>query len=397
MAKRGGSKTAIIIIVVLIVIVVIAGGGLLALQFLGGGAEAGEVPVVGGQQAAPPTSTPAPTINIIIASRDIPRGTRLSISDVTTIAWPIIADAPPPFGALVVGDVEGAGLEQVEGRIARVDILAEQPVLDFMLTPDDQPIDLADVGSDAALIVPSGMVAMALPIDRLSSVAYALREGDHVDIMMSFLFVDVDEEFQTGLPNTGILVREDPEFGLQTFQYPMGREEVGLFGNTVLVVPNTESTIGIPYRRTTQLVIDNAMVLRMGAWPLADLNQPIVVMITPEPVVEETTPEPGAAEAVPGEPTPTPVPAIPIPDVITLAMSRQDALVLKYAYEAGANITLTLRSALDDDINDVTTDPVTLDYIMTFYNVPEPGRLPVALGRDIFDLLDETGTETTTP
>jgi Flp pilus assembly protein CpaB len=319
------------------------------------------------------------------------------------MAWPKLAEAPVPTGALVVGDEEqgGAGLGQVEGRIARVDILQGQPILDFMITPGDEPFGLADTGSDAALLIPSGKVAVTVPVTQLSAVGYALREGDHVDVLMSLDFIDVDQDFQTIEPNTGILITDDLELsqtGLANYTYTLGRQENGPFGTTLLVIPNQEfPAIGVP-RKTTQMVIDNAIVVKMGAFPLSDLAEPIVVTAEPpQEQVPEGEEDAAAEEGPPPEElTPTPLPVIPIPDVVTLAMDRQDALVLKYALETGADMTLALRSALDDEDNEFTTDSVTLQYILDFYNVQVPSKLnyvqvPSTL---VYDVL---GTDLGTP
>jgi pilus assembly protein CpaB len=367
MSAGRGRRTGIVLILLIVVVLIIGVVAVFALQGLGGGGG----PAVGQQPTEVPP-TPPPVINIIVAARDIPRGARLSAQDVTTMAWPILVQAPPPAGALLL---ENGGLEQVEGRIARVDILNGQPIMDFMITPGDQPTSLANVGSDAALLIPSGMVAVSIPITRLNSVGYALRAGDHVDILMSFRFIDVDPDFQTMLPNHGILFVTDPQTQqLSTLEYTVGREETGLLGNTVLIVPNEDPTQGQIARQTTQLVIDNAIVVRVGTWPITDLEQPIVVTVMPQ----QPTPTP-SAQQVEGQPTPTPIPSVPVPDIITLAMSRQDALVLKYASEVGAVIDLALRSALDNQVSDVITDPVSLDYIINFYNVAVPQTLPVAI------------------
>ena len=92
------------------------------------------------------------------------------------------------------------------------------------------------------------------------------------------------------------------------------------------------------------------------------------------------------------------MPAVPAPDVLTLVMSRQDALVMKYAAEQGARIDLALRSAADDNIEDIVTDPVTLSYIINTRNVTPPEKLPVALDPRI-DMLNQlnTGTGSTAP
>jgi len=194
---------------------------------------------------------------------------------------------------------------------------------------------------------------------------------------MSFRFVDVDEDFQTLLPNLVSLYGDDPTFvasGLQGQTGIEGRGEEGPFGSTAVVGPNFAiEPLGQRPRQATQLVLDNAIVLRIGTWPLAG-EQAVVVTAAPPP-----TPEGGAAAQDTSEqaPPPTATP-IPVPDVITLILTRQDALVLKYALETGADIDLALRSPLDDDINDIVTDTVTLQYILDFYNVDIPPRLPIA-------------------
>lgn len=387
---RGRRTGMVLILIIIIVLVVVLGGGYILLQMMGGGGAPGP----GGQPpVAEVTATPVPTtVDVIVAARDIPRGTRMSASDVTTIPWPDSVNLPT--GALVVPlSPDAPGLEQVDERIARVDILQGQPVLDHMLTPGDEPTELSQSGSDAALMIPSGQVAIAFPLNRVSGVAYALRAGDHVDILVSFRFVDVDEDFQTILPNSvGLrilpadLVEEEGSEPLRI----MGREEDGPFGIRIMVVP---SEVSQRPRQVTQLLIDNATILRVGTFPLGDVDQPIVVTeepATPPPAQSETGETP-----VEGQVTPTPAPEIVIvPDIVTLVMSRQDALVLKYALETGADIDFALRSVLDNQVTDVTTDSVTLQYIIDFYNVANPPRLSIAPEPRIDLMAAQTGVFT---
>ena len=370
-------KTGLILIVLILVVLLIAVGAIFLLRgtLFGGQEVASDEGGQSPQQAAQPTAPP--TIDILVAARDIPRGKLITADDLTIMSWPAIEQAPPPLGVLVVDGSTGAGLEQAVGLMARADILAGSPVLETVLTAAGQATDLADVGSDAALRIPSGYIAIAVPVTRLSSVAYALREGDHVDVLMSFRFMDVDEEFQTELPNNAVLLDVDEETGeLVVREYPVGREERGIFGDTIMMVPGDgEKAI----QQTTQLVIDNAVVLHVGNWPLSDLNQPIVVTPepTPTPVPEGEAPADGQTASA--QTAPTPVPSLPVPDVVTLIMPRQDALIMKYAIEQGASIDLALRSAADDDVQGITTDPVTLSYIINSRNVTPPEKLPIAL------------------
>ncbi len=383
MGAGRGRRTGMILILVVIIVLVI---GVFAVWYLSRQVTTA-VTDGGDGQAVRATATPLPAVrNLIVAARDIPRGAQLTVQDVTVLAWPDSPEAPPPPNALFVGvGVDAAGLEQVEGRIARVDILSGQPVLDHLLTPGDQPAGLGDVGSDAALLIPSGQVAVAVPITRFSSVAYALRPGDHVDIMASLRFVDVNLDTQTVLPNIGVMVTDDPLLGallFYEFEYGQIDDAAGPFGTTLLIVPNPDDQRitnddrpgGQRPRQTTQLIVDNAIVLHVGDWPIKDIYEPIVVMAEPPKPAAQAADQPDQ----PDQPvaTPTPIPLPPEPDIITLVMSRQDALVLKYVIEVGGRVDLALRSALDDDINDITTTSVTLQYIIESYNVDEPPRLP---------------------
>jgi Flp pilus assembly protein CpaB len=385
-ARRGRSPLIIIILLVIILLVGGIAAFVLAPDLFGLGGTTGDGTPDPAVATSPPLPTAPPIVQVIIANRDIARGSRITEDDITTLAWPVLEEAPPPVGALLVSDEEGGpGLEQVQNRIARVDILRGQPVQDFMLTPGSEPVGLADTGSDAALLIPSGQVAIAIPMNRISSVAYAVGSGDHVDLMMSIRFVDVDEDFQTLLPNDILMISDDTEITELGLNFTSssggayGREEDGPFGTTLIIGNNDSDLVQRP-RQATQILIDNAIVLQTGNWPLDGLNAPIIItpiatIASPEVAPADGTAEPGQAAAPVPTPTITPV---PIPDVVTLAMSRQDALVLKYALETGADIDFALHSILDIDAGPVATETVTLQYIIDFYNLTVPSRLPVA-------------------
>lgn len=398
-ANRGRRVGIIIVILILLVLVVGAVAVLLITQLpniVGDGSGAGEPGVSdgppqvatldpddgGGADPGFVTPTPVPRNNIIIAARDIPRGTRVTVQDVTVLTYPASSDVPLPPDVILVDDESGLGLDQIEGRIARTDLIAGQPVFNFQLTPGDEPTNLVDVGSDPALLIPPGSVAYSLPTNRFGLVAYALRPGDHVDILMSFRFIDVDREFQTAFPNTGIILDSEAGFPLNQFEYPIGRDQLGPFGS-LLVITQGETTQRP--RQVTQLVIDNAIVLGVGEFDQQDIFQPIVVtqvQAAPEAEAEEVAQDPNAPpqqQAPPEEeePTPTPTP-FPELDVLTLVMDRQDALVLKYGLETGAFVDIVLRSALDDDQGDVITQSVTLQYILDFYGVTSPEPLTIS-------------------
>lgn len=307
-----------------------------------------------------PTPTPIPYVEIVVAVQELPRGIRIPAENAVELKrWP--ADAAP-FNAL-------QSLDDVVGKIARTDIPRESPVLSTMLV--DNLRELAErgrVGSDAAAVMPPGLVAVSIPMDRITGVAYAIREGDYVDVIMSMLFVDVDEEFQSLFPNKINLVSFDEEGNITAAEGIEGRLDVGIGGAPVIVGP---SEVQRP-RLVTQRTVQSAWVLRVGNFPITGSY----IGATPTPL---PTPTPAAAaegEAAAERPVAAPTP-VPAPDIITLAVSPQDAVVLVWAVDARLPVTLALRSATD--ISQVPTQPVTLEYIMSNYNISAPNRLPYAL------------------
>ena len=323
----------------------------------------GQAPVPQEQAETPrevlPTPTPIPFVEIVVAVQELPRGIRIPAENAVELRrWPAAA---APFNAL-------QSLDDVVGKIARTDIPRESPVLSTMLV--DNLRELAErgrVGSDAAAIMPPGLVAVSIPMDRITGVAYAIREGDYVDVLMSMLFVDVDEEFQSLFPNRINLVAFDEAGNITAQEGIEGRLDVGIGGAPVIVGP---SEIQRP-RLVTQRTVQSAWVLRVGNFPITGSY----IGATPTPI-PTPTPEAGAEGETADRPVAVPT-AVPVPDIITLAVSPQDAVVLVWAVDARLPITLALRSATD--ISQVPTQPVTLEYIMSNFNISAPNRLPYAL------------------
>lgn len=328
---------------------------------------AGGVPVA--QQPAGPTNTPEPTITpipfveIVIAVQDIPRGIPVPPNAVAVRRFP---EESAPFQAYT-------DVEDVIGLIARTDIYREQPIQRNLLVEDLTA--LADIGSDAAAILPPNRVAVALPMDRITSVAYAIQPGDRVDVLVSMLFVDVDPNFQSLEPNSFTFINPTDN-GDGTFS--LNASESGAIAGAfdTRLVPNLGSVpvIIVPSERqrprlTTQRTVQDALVIWTGNFPIdGRIFEP-----APSPTPPEPTPDPNATTAQQRqqqEVPPTPVP--PRPDIITLAVSPQDAVVLTWLVEAGIPVTFALRSA--SSTSQVQTDPVSLDYIMTRFNINVPEK-----------------------
>ncbi len=380
---RGRGRLLIIVALLIIVIGV-------AVVFLlpRGGGGGGTTPVAGGpvvaqtqtQSAIATTTAQAiptiePQVYIVVAIQDLPRGIRIPRDGIDIRPWPISVveqgllnaiQAPSPDQYPDEEQYSRAVetvLSDVVGKVARTDIVRFQPILSTMIVPDLS--QLGAVGSDAAAVLPRGSVAVAIPIDRFTGVAYALQPGDRVDVIVSLLFVDVDEAFQTIIPNEYDLLFFS-ESDLKLIKARPGRFENTIIG-PVDVVPREDQRP----RMSTQRTIQDALVVHVGEVPPdGRLFRAQPETPTPAPTIEGAVTPEGAATSAPTQ-------APPRPDIIVLGVAPQDAVVLSYFVEAQAPIMLALRSA--GDASRVPTSPVTLDYVMSQYGISVPGKNDFAI------------------
>jgi pilus assembly protein CpaB len=267
--------------------------------------------------------------------------------------------------------------EDLLGRYARMDVPRGAPVTLGMVT--DEIGALVATGSDAAIAIPPGHLAVSIPIDRLTSVAYALRDGDHVDIIATLSLIDQDVEFQSILPNlaTSLTTSGEPPLSLTAAvggdPPRLGRiEEEEVTGQLLYVVPSESQQP----RTVSQRIIEDATVLHIGTFPLM-VEEPVAA-----PVVEEPEPQQegiGADLPPPEEevvPTPTPPPPDP-PDIITLIVTPQDAVTLRWALKSGVDLSLALRPPVDE--TESSTMSVTLSYLLENYSVSIPTKIGVRM------------------
>ncbi|MDZ4764423.1 MAG: hypothetical protein SGI73_07705 [Chloroflexota bacterium] len=339
------------ILLILIVVVVIAVVVIVVLPTLNPPPPAADETVVQVVTSAPeetplPTATPITFVQLVVSLQELPRGFRIPPNAVALQPWP---EAAAPFNAAV-------NLDDVVGKLARTDIFREQPILTNMIVDDFQ--SLARVGSDAAAVLPDGLVGVSIPVDRLTSVAYAVQDGDRVDLIISLLFVDVDEEFQTIIPNILRSFVREPTTGQLIINQPIPGRIDTFAGLSVFVEPSERPRP----RLVTQRTVQDALVVHVGNFPIDGRFIGIPPTPTPPPV-EETE-----GEGTPPPPTPTP----PRPDVITLGVTPQDAVMLTWLIEAKVPVTLALRSV--NDTSRSSTAPVTLDYIMRSYGIEVPAK-----------------------
>ncbi|HVU12688.1 MAG TPA: SAF domain-containing protein [Phototrophicaceae bacterium] len=297
-----------------------------------------------------PTATPIVFVNLVIAVQELPRGIVIPPNAVALRPWP--QDAAPFNGV--------SNLDDVVGKRARTDIFREQPILSNMVV--DDLTGAAHVGSDAAAELPDGLRAVSIPVDRITAIAYAPQDGDRVDLIISMLFVDVDQDFQSIVPNNVTLFKIT-DSGIQLETPIQGRVDSTSLG-PVIVGPSERQRP----RLVAQMTVQDALIIHMGNFPTN--GKFIGIPPTPTPVPVEGQDQ---NNGTPPPPTPTP----PRPDIVTLGVSPQEAVVLTWLIEAKVPMTMALRGP--SDTAQASTSQVTLDYLMSQYGISLPGKRPFSI------------------
>lgn len=320
------------------------------------------------------TPTPIDLVNVIIVTQRVPRG---NVLDETVLGMiPIQRDL------MIQGYFTDVAV--VVGRRARVDLEPNMLLTSGMIV--DTTAGVSETGSNAALLIPRGMVAVSMPIKALTSVSYAPQPGDHVNVIVTMRFIDLDTEYQAILPNkTGSVIAPGP-VGEGGEDWLTGRPVPAYQGRTELDPLLEQSFYVLPSERqrprlVSQAVIQDGVVLGIGYFPLPGQGTDIR-----EDESEEPTPE-AEVPPVEGELQPTPAPLLP--EVITLIVTPQDAITLNYLVQLqnvnAANLTLVLRSPNDD--SRVQTEAATLDFLLKQYNIPVPVKLPYGVEPRIDNLI----------
>ncbi len=381
-------RTFLLLIGVVLLLIIIVGiiafsnlsgtGGGLAGLLPGGnnGAPSGEttLPNEEGTEPGLPTPTPTPAVrfeSVVVAEISVPIGERLRADLLKT-------ELRPTSNIALQGGYTFSDPSELVGKIVKTNIAAGQAILAPMLAIS--PTDLASTGSDIALYVDQGNVAVAFPIDQFSGAAYAMRPGDTVDVLMSLPVVELDPEFNTKLPNVTQRVDELALAEGNAFLFTEaleGRlelvEPLNLVGEVSGPIGEDEASKStqVP-RRITQLTIQQAEVVWVGTW-----QDPQELERRAEAAALQA--EQAAANSDFVVPTPTPLPQRydAEPDVVILSMPAQDALAMKWSLERGLDIDLALRSP--DDTTVFATNSVSLPVLVNSgaLRIPEKGEFGI--------------------
>jgi pilus assembly protein CpaB len=303
------------------------------------------------------TSVPAQVMtDIVVVLQPIKRGTVITEAMLGTVAYP-----QDQF-------VEGLFFtdpQEVIGKRVKYDLEPSVPLTPGVLTE-------GGAGSFLSFEIPDGMVAITIPINSARyAVSYGIKPGDHINILGSIKIVDLDQEFQTILPNQvatlfrretlfqeGGPINHDVDLTLRVEgSTALGRiyQDPSIPNDFFWVVPSEQQRP----RWVSQSIVQNVLVLYVGDVPLVD-----------ETVQQQQQPTDVEAQE-------TAAPQVVTPERITVAVSQQDAIALNYLLLTDADINFVLRSAGDDQV--VQTEPVTLQFIMDQYNIPYPAKLPYGM------------------
>ena len=181
---------------------------------------------------------------------------------------------------------------------------------------------------------------------RLSGIAYAMQDGDVVDILISLLLVDLDPDFQTILPNqttpltasggttefpapnlTGAVTGVEVSEAVNIPPLPFGKVETDeVTGQPFHIIPQEQQRP----RAVSQRLVEAAIVLHVGTFQLEG------------EVAGEVIPVPEGGVGAPAPEGQAPAQIVEPPDIITLIVTPQEALALNWAMKVGADLTLSL-------------------------------------------------------
>ena len=297
-----------------------------------------------------PATQAAPLTQVYFAAQNIPQGTTITQEMLDTFAIPPENVAEVMF---TVGE-EGA----LVGQAARFSL--EQGVIITSSMVGDAPGEIA--GPAWAVQIPSGMVAAAIPTNRLALLGYGVDDGAHVNVNACMLFVDVDPAFQTVLPNfTSVLTGTGfVEGALPVLSVAAATGEQASRQGRVELDPTLQQPFyAVPSenqrpRLVCQMILQDVVVLRLGNFEIAPTT-PADPNATPSPVQTQQQAS---------------------PDIVTLMVNPQDSISLNYFVYSGAMLSLSLGNP--NDTSRFAAESATLTSLLTQYNISLPSKLPYA-------------------
>jgi len=298
-----------------------------------------------------PQPTQAVLTDVFYAAQNIPQGTTITREMLGTFSIPPENVAEVMFTA----SEEGA----LVGQTARLTLDQGTVITSSMV--GSGPVEIS--GPPWAVQIPSGMVAVTVPTNRLALGGYAVRDGAHVNLNACMLFVDVDPAFQSALPNftsvltgTGFQEGSLPVLSVAstTGELPSRQGRIELDPTLQQPFYTVPSETQRP-RLVCQTILQDVVVMKVGNFTIQQAAA----------TDQNATPSPAQAQQATS------------PDLVTLMVTPQDSISLNYFIYSGAMMNMSLRNP--NDVSRFAAESATLTSLLTQYNISLPSKLPYAM------------------
>ncbi len=240
------------------------------------------------------------------------------------------------------------------GQSARVSLEPGVVITSSMVGPQ-----VEITGPAHAVQIPTGMVAVTIPANRLSTDGYGVNDGARVNVIACLNFVDIDPGFQTILPNytsvvtgTGFVPDALPVLSAAAVSGGAGAVQGRVELDPTLQQPfyAVPSEIQRP-RMACQMILQDVKVMKLGNFSLQ-----------PAAADPNATPSPAQAQQQAS------------PDIVTLIVNPQDAISLNFFVYSGSILTMTLRHP--DDRSQIDAQVTNLSSLLAQYGISLPSKLP---------------------
>lgn len=219
-------------------------------------------------QRSPAAGEEAPVVesaNVIIAFQPIEPWQEIPAGAVGVREYPLPLPTDAVTEVVASTDEQGepielSGTEFVTGKISNTRIYPGQVIVTTQLVDKELEEDRLGLGSTASYIVPDGQYAIAIPIDQISSIAGALRAGDQVDVIATFLVEDPLDPEGEGEEVTQLLMQKVQILRVGPWAVTEEEEGGGEGGNVVTILAEPQQAL--EFKALEFKVVDYDFVLR---------------------------------------------------------------------------------------------------------------------------------------